>query len=49
MAKVIKILFFTTAIILGAWMLVSYAEALNNSLTIGATPSNWNFFVVLGR
>lgn len=48
MKKVIKYTFFTVAAILGAWMLASYVEALNNSLTVGATVSAWNFFSVLG-
>ena len=48
MKKVIKYAFFTVAAILGVWMLASYVEALNNSLTIGATVSAWNFFSVLG-
>ena len=48
MSKVIKYTFFTVAALLGAWMIASYIEALNNSLTIGATVSAWNFFSVLG-
>ena len=48
MKKVIKYTFFTLSAVLGAWMLISYCEALNNSLTIGATVSAWNFFSVLG-
>ena len=48
MKKVIKYTFFTLSAILGAWMVISYCEALNNSLTMGATVSAWNFFAVLG-
>lgn len=49
MKKFTKGLVIVVVTTLAIWMLASYVEALNNSLTIGATVSDWNFFAVLGQ
>ena len=49
MKKIVKGLVITTIVMLAVWMLASYTQALNNSLTIGATVSEWNFFTVMGN
>ena len=48
MKKFTKGLVIVVITTLAIWMLASYVEALNNSLTVGATVSAWNFFSVLG-
>lgn len=47
MKKIVKGLVIIMVVTLAVWMLASYAQALNNSLTIGATVSEWNFFTVM--
>lgn len=49
MKKVIKGLVIIAVTTLAVWMFASYVEALSNSLTVGATVSDWNFFAMLGQ